>query len=181
MTADPVAAFAEHRERAAELVEQARSYTGLPASALGSLDAVDPLPGSAVPNVYARAVALTAQRVRYFSDQLAQAVEKHGVSALVRENLVYDPETSEVRVASETPTALADMEYRERRLLESQLQAAIRLGLQQRSAAERQAIIDRNVDLLESFAVEAGMDWAAPDTRRIAQRALLRAYGESPD
>jgi hypothetical protein len=95
---------------------------------------------------------------------------------VVRENQMWDAEAGELVTVSEGLTGLARIEMEERKLLDAQFAAAVRLGLEERSQAERERSADLQADLVRAALEEAGLDWSAENTRRIAQRALLRVY-----
>lgn len=185
VTADYAAAaevFAAARDRRAALIEQAQSWTGVDAAELGSLDTVTPLPGSELPSVYARLVALSAQRLRVLSAQLAKAYAVaeagepgSGVTVFARERLIYDPATEEVRAAGEEVTVLARLEAAERDRLADLLATAVRLQLEVRSAEALASQGRRMAAVVRAMAEEAGLDWSAAETRRLAQRAVVRA------
>lgn len=180
----PVAdAFAAHRARAAALEAQARSWapTEPPRAddmALGTFDTVAPLEGDQIGNVYARLAALSVQRLRVLGAQLREQYAAHGMAAFVRDRLIYNPGTQEVETAGEEPTALARLELDERKLLQNLLTAAVRLKLETQSQAARDMHGARMAAFAQAFAEKAGMDWSAPETRRLAQAAVLSAEAQ---
>lgn len=169
--------FAAERARREELVAQARSWTGLGDTELGTLDGVEPLASGQIDTLYARLVALSAQRLRVLSGQLAAVYAEHGADALVSRRQVFNPATGEVEDAGEVVSVLAKLDADERDRLERLLTTAVRLGLERRAtdALERQRQVIGA--LARSLCEEAGLDWSAPETRRLAQRAMLRARG----
>jgi hypothetical protein len=178
VTADLVAiaaTFADRRQRDAALVEQAQSWTGQGINDLGTFDASPQIDGDELGNVYARLVALSIQRLRVVSDQLARAFAEHGVDALVKDRLAYNPGTEELEVIGEQVSALAELEGRERRQLQELLTAAVRLRLETRSAEAIAAQGQRMAALAQALCEEVGLDWNTDSARRVAQRAVIRA------
>lgn len=171
--------FGAHRARQALQLAQTRAWTGIEgAEELGTFDSVSPLEAGEVSNVYARLAALSVQRLRVLSDQLSRAYTEHGTAAFVRDRLIYNPATQEVEVAGEEPTALAKLELEERKLLQNLLTSAVRLKLEAQSQAARDNHGRRMAAFAQSLCELAGLDWAAEDTRRLAQRAILVAEAE---
>lgn len=177
---DVAATFAAHRAQQAALGDQARSWT--PARAddmeLGTFDSVTPLDGGEIGSVYARLAALSVQRLRVLTAQLAEQYADHGMGAFVRDRLVYNPANQDVEVAGEELTGLARLELEERKLLQGLLTAAVRLKLEVHSAQARQSHGRRMAALAEALCEQVGMDWSAPETRRMAQQAVIRAEAE---
>jgi hypothetical protein len=171
--------FAGAAAKRAALVEQARSWTGVDSNAeLGNFDTVMPTDGDQLGNIYARLVALSAQRLRVLSDQLARAYAAYGVDAFRYEKQIYNPRTEEVEVASEEVTVLYRLEAEERDRLERLLIAAVKLQLESRSAEAVAMQAQRQVAYVRSMAEAAGLSWADESTRRLAQRAVVRAEAE---
>jgi hypothetical protein len=178
VTADLVAiaaTFADRRQRDAALVDQAQSWTGQGIEDLGTFDASPQIDGDELGNVYARLVALSIQRLRVVSDQLAKAFAEHGVAALVKDRLAYNPGTEELEVIGEQVSALAELEGRERKQLQELLTAAVRLRLETRSAEAIAAQGQRMAALAQALCEEVGLDWNTDAARRVAQRAVIRA------
>ena len=177
----PVAdAFATHRARSAALQAQARAWEPERADDmdLGTFDTVAPLEGDQIGNVYARLAALSMQRLRVLGAQLAEQYRDHGMAAFVRDRLIYNPGSQEVEVAGEEPTALARLELEERKLLQGLLTTAVRLKLETQSAAAQDMHGRRMAAFAEALCTQAGLDWADPGTRRLAQAAVLAAEGQ---
>lgn len=171
--------FGAHRARQAVQLAQTQAWTGVEAAGeLGTFDTVTPLESGEIGNVYARLAALSVQRLRVLSSQLAQQYTEHGMNAFVRDRLIYNPATQEVEVAGEEPTALAKLELDERKLLQNLLTSAVRLKLEAQSQAARDGHGRRMAAFAQSLCELAGLDWAAEDTRRLAQRAVLVAEAE---
>jgi hypothetical protein len=178
VTADLVAiaaTFADRRQRDAALVDQAQSWTGQGIEDLGTFDASPQIDGDELGNVYARLVSLSVQRLRVVSDQLARAFAEHGVDALVKDRLAYNPGTEELEVIGEQVSALAELEGRERKQLQELLTAAVRLRLETRSAEAIAAQGQRMAALAQALCEEVGLDWNTDSARRVAQRAVIRA------
>lgn len=177
---DHVAAALEaDRARRAALLAQARGWTsGQGVTELGSFDTAEPLPGDQMPNIYARLIALSAQRLRVLSDQLAQAYAKDGVVALVYERRAYNPGTEQLETIGQEPTALAKLEGKERDRLAELLTTAVRLQLEVRSDAAVRSHGRRIAALAQTLCEEAGLNWADEQTRRLAQRAIVRAEAQ---
>jgi hypothetical protein len=174
---DHIAAqFAADRARRAALVAQAQSWTGATdPDSLGNFDEVDAVPGDQLPNIYARLIALSVQRLRVLSAQLNAAYAEHQVDALVYAKKAYNPGTEELETIGEEPTALARLEGQERDRLEGLITPAVRLQMEVRS---REAVAQhgqRIAALAQSMCEEAGLNWASEETRRLAQRAIVRA------
>jgi hypothetical protein len=177
---DHVAAeFEADRARRAALVAQAQAWTGgQGADEFGTFDTCAPVPGEQLPNIYARLIALSVQRLRVLSGQLARAYAEHDVDALVYERKAYDPGTEELVTVGQAVTALADLEGKERDRLEGLITTAIRLQMEVRS---QEAVRDhgrRIAALAQALCEQVGLDWAADDTRRLAQRAIVTAEGQ---
>ncbi|MGH3987662.1 MAG: hypothetical protein ACRDTZ_10130, partial [Pseudonocardiaceae bacterium] len=103
------------RAQADALARQTGEWTVvLPDSDPGTLDTAGHLRGDEVPELYSRTVALTAQRVRMLSAELARDIKLRGRAALVREDMLWDPEEGRPVVAREVPSGLAVLEGRER-------------------------------------------------------------------
>lgn len=169
--------FADHRAQQAALTASARSWAPQKAADmdLGTFDSVAPLEAEQIGPTYARLAALSMQRLRVLSAQLTEQYRDHGMAALVRDKLIYNPATQDVEVAGEEPTALARMEAEERRELRTLLTTAVRLKLEVQSAAARTQHAQRMAALAQSMAELVGLDWANEETRRLAQRAVLQA------
>jgi hypothetical protein len=169
--------FADHRAQQAALTASAQAWRPQKAADmdLGTFDSVAPLEAEQIGPTYARLAALSMQRLRVLSAQLTEQYRDHGMAALVRDKLLYNPATQEVEVAGEEPTALARMEAEERRELRTLLTTAVRLKLEVQSAAARTQHAQRMAALAQSMAELVGLDWANEETRRLAQRAVLQA------
>lgn len=174
---DHIAAeFEADRTRRAALVAQAQAWTGgQGADELGSFDTTAPVAGEQIPNIYARLIALSVQRLRVLSGQLAEAFATEGVRALVYERKAYNVGTEELEVIGEEPTALAKMEVKEREHLATLLTTAVRLQLEARDRDAVRRHGQRMAALAQAFAEQAGLDWADEETRRLAQRAIVAA------
>ena len=169
------ATFADRRERATALIEQAQAWTSQTIDELGTFDASPQMDGDELGNVYARLVSLSIQRLRVVSDQLSKAFAEHGVDALVKDRLAYNPGTEELEVIGEQVSALAELEARERKELRELLTAAVRLRLETRSAEAIAAQGQRMAALAQALCEEVGLDWNTEAARRVAQRAVIRA------
>lgn len=167
-------AFAEARARDAALTATAQAFD---ATALGTLDDVEPLAGSDLPALIARQLALTGQRVRVLSAQLARAYAEHGRNALVREDFVYDRETGTAISAGESITALAELEGKERDRLDRQLAAAVRLGLEKQSREEREQLARQVATVARELCEQAGLSWSDEGTRALARRVIVSVFG----
>lgn len=134
-------------------------------------------PGN-VAELYAGLIATATERVQLYGRQLAAAYALHGVDALRRVVYVVDPSTGSLESNGEKPTALVELERKEREMLERLIVQGARLGLEQRA----QEALSRNGAVLAGamrrFAEASGREWADPETRRQAQRALLEARAE---
>lgn len=172
------AIFADAKARRAALVEQARGWTGLESDELGTLDEVAPLASRDVDSLYARLVALSAQRVRVLSGQLNAAYAEHGTDALVSHRQVFNPATGEVEDAGEVVSTLAKLDAEERDRLERLLTTAVRLKLETRSADALASQGRMMAALARALCEQAGLDWGAEETRRLAQQAVLTARSE---
>lgn len=173
---DPAAErFAAQRQ---DYADQVMTIRHADLSPIGTLDDVEPLSGAEVQALCARQIAVTAQRIRYLEAQLAAAERAHGVKAFVRENLIFNPEEGTVVVASESPTGLARAEADERDRWDRQVALAHRIGLERVSAAEREARALREAAMMRAAFEACGLDWAADETRTLAQAAIVRAYEE---
>lgn len=181
--ADVAEVFRAQRIRDARQLADAQAWTPtVPVKAedmdLGTFDSVTPLNGDDIGNVYARLTALSVQRLRVLSAQLAEQYRDHGMAAFVRDQLLYNPATNEVEVAGEQSTQLARQDFEERKLLKDLLTTAVRLKLEVQS---QQAVAQhglRQAVTLQAFAEQCGLDWNEPETRRMAQQAVLRAEAE---
>jgi hypothetical protein len=174
---EPIAAeFAALRERRTALITQAQAWTGGQGpDELGTFDNSAPVDGDQIGSIYARLVALSVQRLRVLSDQLAASYAAHAERALVMETKAYNRETEELEVTGEQITALAQLEGKERDRLERLLTVAVRLQLESRSVAAIANHGLRTAALAQSLCEQAGLDWADADTRRLAQRAIVDA------
>lgn len=170
--------FAAHRAQRDALTAQAQSWTQQSVGDLGTFDATPPVAGSELPNIYARLIALSVQRLRVLSDQLAQAYGTGQLTALVYERKAYDPGTEELVTLSEEPTALAVLEGKERDRLANLLRDAVRLQLEARSVEVIRNHGLRIATLTQALCEAAGLDWADEDTRRLAQRAIVSAESQ---
>ena len=164
------------RSKRAALTAQAQAWTGGQGSdELGTFDNSAPVDGDQIGSIYARLVALSVQRLRVLSEQLSQAYAAEGKDALVMETKIYNPGTEELEVTGEQITALAQLELKERKMLQELLTVAVRLQLESRSVAAIANHGLRMAALAQSLCEEAGLDWADNETRRLAQRAILNA------
>lgn len=85
------------RSKRAALTAQAQAWTGGQGSdEFGTFDNSAPVDGDQIGSIYARLVALSVQRLRVLSDQLAQAYATYGKDALVMETKTYNPGTEEL-------------------------------------------------------------------------------------
>ncbi|HZE01405.1 MAG TPA: hypothetical protein VE155_06530 [Pseudonocardiaceae bacterium] len=176
----PYEAIAERfdaaRARAAALVAQAQSWTGVKGcDDLGSFDTVAPLDGDQLQNVYARLMALSVQRLRVLSAQLSAAYATDPDSTFVYNKLLYNPGTQEVEVASQEVTALARLESEERDRLKDLLALSVRLQLEVRAADAIKTQGQRMAALAQALCERVGLDWNEPETKRLAQSAVLAA------
>lgn len=168
--------FDASRARQAVLVAQARSWTGVEGcDDLGSFDTVMPLEGDQLSNVYARLMALSVQRLRVLSAQLSKAYATEPASAFVYDKLMYNPGTQEVEVASQEVTALARLESEERDRLKELLALSVRLRLEVRAADAIKTQGQRMAALAQALCEQVGLDWNEPETKRLAQSAVLAA------
>lgn len=170
--------FAAHRAQRDALTAQAQSWTGQSVGDLGTFDATPPVAGAELPNIYARLIALSVQRLRVLSDQLAQAYETDKLAALVYARKAYDPGTETLETIGEEPTALAVLEGKERDRLANLLRDAVRLQLEARSQEVIRNHGLRIATLAKTLCEAAGLDWADEDTRRLAQRAIVAAESQ---
>lgn len=144
---------------------------------LGTLDDAEPLYEGDLPELYGRQVALTRQRIRVLSAQLARAYDEHGEKALVRETFIYDRETGEAVSSGEQITGLAELEGRERDRLDRQIALHLKLAvIAEEAAGERRKRSQALARLAEEICRAAGLDWAAAETREIARRAVAAAF-----
>lgn len=179
--AESVAEYGEVRERQRGALLAARTAnTGV--APLAGRDELATLaevgsPGN-VADLYARLIATATERVQLYGRQLAAAYAAQGLDALRRVVYVVDPSTGSLESNGEKPTALVLMELKEREMLERLIVQGARLGLEQRA----QDALSRNGAVLAGamrrFAEASGREWADPETRRQAQRALLEARAE---
>jgi hypothetical protein len=120
--------------------------------------------------------ATATRRAQWLSDRLAEAVQRDGLHALVDDQWGVDGQGNAVRLGEQV-RALVTLEGAERdRAAHLSLQLA-KLGLDISSA--RSAAVAKQarqmVTLAQALCEEVGLDWADDATRRIAQRAVLRA------
>jgi len=173
------AQFAHQRARDAALVRQAQAWAPAPPRPddmdLGDFGSVEPMDADQISPTYARLAALSAQRLRVLSAQLREQYAEHGMSAFVRDRLLYNPATQEVETAGEEPTALARLEAEERKHLAGLLTTAVRLKMEARTEQSRALHGARMAALAQAMCEQAGLDWSLPETRRLAQRAVLAA------
>jgi hypothetical protein len=168
--------FDASRARQAALVAQAQSWTGVTGcDDLGTFDTVIPLDGDQLSNVYARLMALSVQRLRVLSAQLAEAYATDSATAFVYDKLMYNPASQEVEVASQEVTALARLESEERDRLKDLLALSVRLQLEVRAADAIKTQGQRMAALAQALCEKVGLDWDEPDTKRLAQAAVLAA------
>jgi hypothetical protein len=130
-------------------------------------------PGHTLPMLAATAT----RRAQWLSDRLAEAVRRDGLRALIDDQWGVDGQGNAVRLGEQV-RALVTLEGAERdRAAHLGLQLA-KLGLDisttRSTAAAKQA--HQMVALAEALCEEVGLDWADDATRRIAQRAVVRAY-----
>lgn len=172
----PVAqAFAASRARRDALLAQAQSWTGCDTGDFGTFDSVTPVSGDELGSIYARLAALSVQRLRVLSAQLAAAYEADPAGALVYERKAYDPATEELVTIGQEVTALAKLEAAERDRLERLITVAVRLRLEVRSEEAIRLQGRRMAALVQAACEQAGLDWSLPETRRVAQRAVVAA------
>ncbi|MGH3986737.1 MAG: hypothetical protein ACRDTZ_05395, partial [Pseudonocardiaceae bacterium] len=116
-----------------------------------------------------------------------------GRAALVREDMLWDPEEGRPVVAREVPSGLAVLEGRERDRLARELREIVKIRLELQAARTRerddaaararqlrewQDDASRDLVLAVRAALEeAGRDWSAPETQELARRALDRVPG----
>lgn len=171
-----VAVLAGDRARRAALLAQAQSFTGIAdAGELGTFDTVSPTSGEEMGNIYARLVALSAQRLRVLSGQLNAAHAADPVGAFVYEKKAYNTQTEELEVVSEEPTALARLVTQESDRLADLLVTAVKLRMEVRSAEALAMQSKRMAAYVQAMAEAAGLSWADEGTRRLAQRAIVAA------
>ena len=122
-------------------------------------------------------LAVTAtRRAQWLSDRLAETVQRDGLRALIDDQWGVDNQGNAVRLGEQI-RALVTLEAAERdRAAHLSLQLA-KLGLD--IATVRTATVAKQarqrVTLVQALGEEVGLDWADDATRRIAQRAVLRA------
>jgi uncharacterized protein with PIN domain len=126
-------------------------------------------------NIYARLVALSAQRLRVLTGQLSAAHKADPQGAFVYEKKIWDPATESVETASEEPTALARLVAQESDRLAELLVTAVKLRLEVRSADAIALQSKRMAAYVQAVAEAAGLNWGDAATRRLAQRAILNA------
>lgn len=135
-------------------------------------------PPADIATLYARLISVASERVQLYGRQLAAAYAESGLDALRNIVHVIDPATGQLEANGEKPTALVEMERRERETLERLIVQGARLNLQQRAADA----LARNGEVLAGamrrFADMHGVDWSSPEVRRDAQRAMLEARAE---
>lgn len=179
MSADFTAAaevFAGARARRAALLAQAQSWTGIDEpDELGTFDTVTPTSGEEMGNIYARLVALSAQRLRVLTGQLNAAHRADPQGAFVYERKIWNPETESVETASEEPTALSKLVAQESDRLAELLVTAVKLRLEVRSADALAMQSKRMAAYVQAMAEAAGLNWGDAATRRLAQRAIVSA------
>jgi hypothetical protein len=179
MSADFAAAaevFAGARARRAALLAQVQSWTGIDEpDELGTFDTVTPTSGEEMGNIYARLVALSAQRLRVLTGQLSAAHKADPQGAFVYEKKTWNPATESVETASEEPTALMRLVTQESDRLAELLVTAVKLRLEVRSAEAIALQSKRMAALVRAMAEAAGLNWGEEATRRIAQRAIVSA------
>jgi hypothetical protein len=169
------AVSAAHARRRA-LLEQAQAFTGIDTDTeLGTFDTVAPTSGEDLGNIYARLVALSAQRLRVLSAQLAAAHRDDPTGAFVYEKKAWNQATEELEVISEEPTALARLVTQESDRLADLLTTAVKLRLEVRSAEALAMQSKRIAAYVQAMAETAGLDWSQAETRRLAQRAIVAA------
>jgi hypothetical protein len=156
-----------------EPVTSSRELPTLRESRPDAVSADDCDPGRTLPMLAATAT----RRAQWLSDRLAEAVQRDGLRALIDDQWGVDGQGNAVRLGEQV-RALVKLEGAERdRAAHLGLQLA-KLGLDISTA--RSAAVAKQarqmVALAEALCEEVGLDWADDATRRIAQRAVLRAY-----
>jgi hypothetical protein len=179
--ASAVAEYGKDRARQRQAILTAR----MASSELAPLARADELatfaevgsPGN-VAELYARLISICTERLQLYGMQLAAAYAMSGVDALRTKAYIVDPMTGTLEVNGERPTALVEMERKEREILERLIAQGARLSLDQRA----QEALHRNGAVLAGamrrFAEAQGEDWSSPDVRRRAQAALVEARAE---
>jgi hypothetical protein len=168
--------LAASRARRNALLAQAQAFTGIDTDTeLGTFDTVAPTSGEDLGNIYARLVALSAQRLRVLSAQLADAHRSDPTGAFVYEKKAWNQATEELEVISEEPTALSRLVTQESDRLADLLTTAVKLRLEVRSAEALAMQSKRIAAYVQAMAEAAGLDWSQADTRRLAQRAIVAA------
>lgn len=150
-------------------VERRESFPTLASVAVEPLntDASNPL--ATLP----RLLLVAQRRAAWLADALADQVAREGVGGVVGDQLAIDGGGAPVKV-SEYARTLADLEARERATAERISATMARLGVDSAKIGSDQAALIAGS--LRRFAEANGIDWAAPEVRRYAQRAVLEAH-----
>lgn len=155
-----------------EPLTSSRELPTLRESRPDAVSADDCDPGRTLPMLAATAT----RRAQWLSDRLAEAVQRDGLRALIDDQWGVDGQGNAVRLGEQV-RALVTLEGAERdRAAQLGLQLA-KLGLD--ISATRSAAVAKQgrqlAALAQALCEEVGLDWADNATRRIAQRAVLRA------
>lgn len=165
-------------ESDSELIAQVRGRIRRELPHYGSTD-LEPLQ---LAEVYARLIAVSVARAEFLGELLAAQYEEEGVGGLVGSTLSAavvahggDSSSLETVATGEAARALIELEMAERAHAAKLTKDAIQLGVEA-SRVDLMRSYGRTVaEVTRQFAHELRLPWSDEATRRVAQRAVLRA------
>ncbi len=127
-------------------------------------------------HVLGRQLKLAQQRAAWLGDRLAEQIEAEGVGGVVGDQLAATADGGAVRV-SEFARVLGELERAERATAARLAREIAQLGIENSAvtSAGREVIpVSTGVAWMAELAEQLGHPWADVETKRTAQRAVLR-------
>ena len=125
-------------------------------------------------DLYADLAATAAARAQELGALLAEEYRRCGLGALVGDRMAATPHGEPVVIGEEV-RALAALEAAERDRAERLAREGIKLGIEAKKVDVMRGYARTIAAVAQQFAVELGLNWNDPATRRAAQRAVLAA------
>jgi hypothetical protein len=158
-----------------ELERRADAFPTVGEVEVGPLDPSEADPVVALP----RAAVVSARRARWLSAQLAEQVEREGVTALVTREMAIDRDGLAVATGREHLSGLAVLEAQERDRAERGQREMVKLRLQAATLERQAETVALLVGGMRRFAEALGADWSSPEIRRMVQAAVLEAKAQA--
>ncbi len=126
-------------------------------------------------HVLGRQLRLAQQRATWLGERLREQIEADGgTGGLVGDQLAATADGGVFRV-SEYARVLGELEARERRDVARRAETAARLGIDARPRPGRINLVPVSIAVgwIGAVCEATGLDWSAPETRRLVGRALI--------